>query len=1209
MPHISQHNQHGLNTSQPPLLYELNTPPWPPNITTVDQIASLETANPVLLQELKTPPFQPDVYTTDQIATDAAPQPGTSTSDQIATFADPHPGSTTSDQIALNADPQQGTSTSDQIATISSPQPGSTTSDQIVPCPFCAKLCTKQYFVQHVSLCIKSPKRGRGETSQDDTEDDSPPAKKIKRNPKPSHAKRKTKHCDICNQDIASRFDLHIRACKRKQEKQNKKFVCPTCSKELKSQTYLKKHIAVCTPKHVNICAHCNRTVKNAANFKRHVEVCAKPKQKTTRFQCTKCLTSFHLKKVYDMHVACCESGETYPSKMTCPTCNRHFDHHLAYDRHLHLNSCRSNEYLCNHCGVIFKNRHSFKNHSCTNKHKCDRCGKEFQKGTHLTAHRKSCAKELHKCTKCTRGFDTRRERDLHERQCGASANKRYKCHQCQMSFSFRHQLYRHMGSKHKQKGTGELQTRPWDGNASDAPWVNDNGEIDQDLADTYEADEHLILAPSRVNSLPRVYNFPVRHDVQLHDVMDFVRSIRENEENAFRINLAFGFILRNRETGRYRYFRPYYQQGFMTHPFRIASPDDIRALERHLKSKDFFQEVLNKRPNTKWEIELLTNLHAIVYPLDFAAGAVFNSLPDFISSSKSIVGLDVDYSGAPYQDYLCIFRCLAYHRTHSRYTDVEGRSLFKEYSEFCRLDESTFKGIAFEDISEFEECFAINVMVYCLDENKEAATLYKSPYLYEDTMYLNLFDQHFSYISNIDAYCHRFKCSLCRKLFKIRQDMQRHEAKCEAKTTFRYPGGFYAHPGSIFDEAESIGIFVPQADRFNPFLIVYDMESRISSIDGESQYISEHTPISVAIASTVPGFTEVESFVNADSNLLIKDMATYMTEVATTAEILLREKWCIVFEKISQLLEIWQPDGMKVDDDDLESFPDLIDILESDVYGTDEDKSDENVNAAIQSTFYPNQIGEVPNEVKKSMYRRIKNFRAKFERFTMQVPCLGFNSSFYESNVAIKHLILHFDLTNKKVKVIKKNNKYLCLSTERFRFLDIMQYLPQNTSYSEFLKAFQIPASRKHFPIEYIDSFDKLYERELPPVGSAWFSMVKGGNILDDGVDTIDNNFRAAALTWQDKNMENLLDYLRWYNSNNVVPLLEGVEKVRQYYTDKRICVFTSTISLPGCARALLFRAGQEAGGTFAVFDHQNRDLYGTFKQSLVGGPSKLSR
>ena len=181
-----------------------------------------------------------------------------------------------------------------------------------------------------------------------------------------------------------------------------------------------------------------------------------------------------------------------------------------------------------------------------------------------------------------------------------------------------------------------------------------------------------------------------------------------------------------------------------------------------------------------------------------------------------------------------------------------------------------------------------------------------------------------------------------------------------------------------------------------------------------------------------------------------------------------------------------------------------------------DEDKEDPDT----LTTFMPADMDQVPDHVKKYRIRRIQNFSKKFERFIMQVPSLGFNNGFYETNIAIQYLIRHFNLTNKKVKVIKRGNRYLCMSTEIFRFLDIMQYLPQNTTYSEFLKAFHVPEVRGHFPYQYISTFDKLNDTQLPPIGDAWYSGHKQRSLLDDGVDTIENNYEAAERVWQEHDM-----------------------------------------------------------------------------------------
>ena len=199
-----------------------------------------------------------------------------------------------------------------------------------------------------------------------------------------------------------------------------------------------------------------------------------------------------------------------------------------------------------------------------------------------------------------------------------------------------------------------------------------------------------------------------------------------------------------------------------------------------------------------------------------------------------------------------------------------------------------------------------------------------------------------------------------------------------------------------------------------------------------------------------------------------------------------------------------------------------------------------------------------------------------------------------------------HFKLTQNKVNTMKKESAYACIQTDQFRFLDILKYLPPDTSYAKFLKAFDIPEAKSFWPYEYFDCYEKLNDKELPPLGDAWYSSLKGKCILDDGEKSIEENYSDLQNVWQSNNMETMRDMLCYYNSLDVGPLLQGIEKIRQYYEDKDICAFKSAISVPGCARQLLFRAGQQAGGSFCLIDEANKDLFGIFKENIVGGPCK---
>ena len=81
------------------------------------------------------------------------------------------------------------------------------------------------------------------------------------------------------------------------------------------------------------------------------------------------------------------------------------------------------------------------------------------------------------------------------------------------------------------------------------------------------------------------------------------------------------------------------------------------------------------------------------------------------------------------------------------------------------------FKGVTLDDLVELEQVFSLNVYVYDLQETEAgdiaARLVRRSPYKYDDTMNLNLYEQHFSYIKDLRSYSHSYLCSKCDRLWK----------------------------------------------------------------------------------------------------------------------------------------------------------------------------------------------------------------------------------------------------------------------------------------------------------------------------------------------------------------------------------------------------------------------------------------------------------
>ena len=100
-------------------------------------------------------------------------------------------------------------------------------------------------------------------------------------------------------------------------------------------------------------------------------------------------------------------------------------------------------------------------------------------------------------------------------------------------------------------------------------------------------------------------------------------------------------------------------------------------------------------------------------------------------------------------------------------------------------------------ELDELEKLYEVNIQVYSLvptqnheeDENDQenapqiAATLLRRSHRhYSSTLYLNLYENHFSYIKGLTRYSKSFCCSRFDKHWKRASNLRQHEATCDGK-------------------------------------------------------------------------------------------------------------------------------------------------------------------------------------------------------------------------------------------------------------------------------------------------------------------------------------------------------------------------------------------------------------------------------------------
>ena len=173
------------------------------------------------------------------------------------------------------------------------------------------------------------------------------------------------------------------------------------------------------------------------------------------------------------------------------------------------------------------------------------------------------------------------------------------------------------------------------------------------------------------------------------------------------------------------------------------------------------------------------------------------------------------------------------------------------------------------------------------------------------------------------------------------------------------------------------------------------------------------------------------------------------------------------------------------------------------------------------------------------------------------QVPVFGFNSGRYDINMIKEYFVK--DLAKiSDVKVAKKENSYMFLSTPKFKFLDIRNYLAPGLSYDAWCRAYDCELQKPAFPYEWFDSFDKLNHKG-PVKYEEFYSSLKGGITISQ------EEYQNFCDEFSKRGCVTMKDWLKEYNLADVKPFIEALEKTREQYYPDEIDLLKDAVSIPG--------------------------------------------
>ena len=664
----------------------------------------------------------------------------------------------------------------------------------------------------------------------------------------------------------------------------------------------------------------------------------------------------------------------------------------------------------------------------------------------------------------------------------------------------------------------------------------------------------HVVHGPVQTRYNRRLTSLDTR------DLHEQLRVLFEEQTTSFKINCSFAFILKNKTTNRLKYYHSSNNccGRLLEEPSLITNRGDFDRFLARIQESDILQWAIAQRPNSDWVCEHVTNatffLNRIVqHPI----GCVDVVLPDYVKRNKAIVGLVKDNNRkSTFNDNICLFRCLALHL---------GREAAALYAEYTNTPVHAFVGVTLDDLHKVESKYETNVVVYQLvptgNEKTMAELVRRSTGHYPETMYVNLHETHYSYIRDINMYCHSWRCRNCEQaLWKTPYDLHRHERTCTEGIKRVYKGGVYRPPSSVFERLDDEGIVVSDYLRYYPYRATFDFECYF---DGENiptntehvEWIARHVPLSVSVASNVPGYEPAQCYItDGDSDKLVEEMMNNLIAISDTAYDALLPSYVDVLADLDARKHAWEEETKEAEEED-------------------EEEEAENGKKTVNP------------------YKTLEN---QLQVWLHQLPVVGFNSGRYDLN-AIKKFFVPL-LIHNNAAVIKRQNTYMCLSTDQLKFVDICNYLAPGVSYNKYLKAYGCELQKGHFPYEYMDDLQKLEDRVLPPQ-SAFFSRLKNEGISND-------DYARCQAVWRDNGMETLREYLIWYNNRDVTPFLDAIAKQAGFYKHQNIDMFKDGISVPGLSLLHLFN-DLPNDTYFTIFNRTNSDLHELVKDNIVSGPA----
>ena len=232
----------------------------------------------------------------------------------------------------------------------------------------------------------------------------------------------------------------------------------------------------------------------------------------------------------------------------------------------------------------------------------CENCGTQTTRNN-IVRHKKSCSAGTPFCTHCP-SFSTKSQSDLNchyaKKHSGPKLDVTFKCKICSQEFPGFYALRQHRNTQHGM----QIGSRTRDVDVEHKVEDVEDHRLREELCSF----QHFLVDSEHERAGHKVFNYAVEN-LNETIVNEKIHHFCNNSKCALKVNLAFGFILKNIEDGGFRYFHAHENNTLLDRSKLVCTHDDLAKLTDFLNKTDVIESCSRERINTKWRVYKLTNL------------------------------------------------------------------------------------------------------------------------------------------------------------------------------------------------------------------------------------------------------------------------------------------------------------------------------------------------------------------------------------------------------------------------------------------------------------------------------------------------------------------------------------------------------------------------------------------------------------------------